>query len=224
MNSENNKKDVISEEIVNLKKDISKEKGVIQEIMLVMEGLKKSRDINERRVIFSQINELQRSLKAIGYGILEKIEEIQIPGEELKEENKKNETKSLNPKKQEIEQKKLIAKPVIFSKLENQTLKRIKKRERKVVVRKIKTPSKYVTLSSKLFSKISTSMINDKKFGDLKRDLAKANLEFTPSSYVSVMFFTTFLSLIFGIIIFFFFLFFNLGVELPIITKSTEVI
>ena len=102
--------------------------------------------------------------------------------------------------------------------LERQTLKRIRKREEKLEIKKIKKASSYVKFSSNLFSKVSRELEKKSMFIQLKRDLIKANLQFIPASYISVILFTTLLSFIFSIFVFIFFLFFNVGAELPIIT------
>jgi len=55
----------------------------------------------------------------------------------------------------------------------------------------------------------------------LERSIVRAKLPFIPASYLSVIFFTTIISFIVGILLFVFFLFFNFGVALPIITRAT---
>ena len=102
--------------------------------------------------------------------------------------------------------------------LERQTLKRITKKEEKSEVKKDKEASGYVKISSKIFSEISRSMAKKKMFTPLKRDLIKANLQFIPANYISVILFTTLISFIFSIFVLVFFLFFNVGAKLPIVT------
>lgn len=104
--------------------------------------------------------------------------------------------------------------------LEKLTLKRMKKRNEKIEVKKEKKPSTYIKIANQFFSTVSEKIINDKTFQDLEKDLIKANLQFTPRSYISVIFLTTLLALFAGILIGVFFLFFKIGVELPIITKA----
>ncbi|MFQ5531362.1 MAG: type II secretion system F family protein, partial [Candidatus Nanoarchaeia archaeon] len=109
-----------------------------------------------------------------------------------------------------------------FIELERETLKRLKKKIKEPKKVKVKKPSKYVNISNRIFSEFSISLIEQGMFKTLKRDLVKANLQFLTKSYVSVMFFTAFLSLILAFFIFLFFLFFNLSPELPIIIGVDE--
>ncbi|MFH1787521.1 MAG: type II secretion system F family protein [archaeon] len=109
-----------------------------------------------------------------------------------------------------------------LSSLEKKTLKRLRKREVEVSKKKLKKPSKYVNISNKLFSDMASSISSKKFFIDLKRDLYKTNLQFIPRSYISTMLFTTLLSIIAGILIFLFFLFFNFGAVPPFITRAAE--
>jgi hypothetical protein len=105
--------------------------------------------------------------------------------------------------------------------LEKLTLKRMKKKSIKVEIQKEKKPNNYIKIANQFFSELSDKMVSDKTFQDLERDLIKANLQFTPRGYISVIFLTTCLAFFAGILIGVFFLFFKIGVELPIITKAT---
>lgn len=109
-----------------------------------------------------------------------------------------------------------------LSALEKETLKRLKQGGEKVPEQKEKKPSKYVGISNKLFSDISMNLIQKKRFKNLPKDLVKANMDFLPKSYISVIIFTTILSIFISILIFIFFMFFNIGVKLPIITFSID--
>jgi len=103
-----------------------------------------------------------------------------------------------------------------------QTLKRLRKKEAVVKKKKFKKPSAYTKLSNRVFSNTSLRFSNKKFFKNLKKDLVKANLHILPASYISVIFFTTFLSVILAIFIFIFLLIFNIGIDWPIITLVTE--
>jgi len=105
--------------------------------------------------------------------------------------------------------------------LEKLTLKRMKKKNEKVEIQKEKKPNNYIKIANQFFSKASDKMISDKTFQELERDLIKANMQFTPRGYISVIFLTTLLAFFAGILLGIFFLFFRIGVELPIITKAT---
>ena len=61
-----------------------------------------------------------------------------------------------------------------------------------------------------------------KKFKGLERDLIRANLEFVLPSYIALIFYTTMWAAVIGVFITVFFLFFNIGPALPIITLVDE--
>jgi len=102
--------------------------------------------------------------------------------------------------------------------LEKASLKNLLNKKKDVVIRKEKIPSKYVNFANSLFVKRARIMEKNDFFKTLKLDLIRANLEFLPMSYISVMLLTTMIAFFVGIFLFVFFLFFNLGPELPIIT------
>ncbi len=106
--------------------------------------------------------------------------------------------------------------------LEKDTLKRLKKGGEVVSEQKTKKASVYVQMSNQIFSKISLRLLGKEMFKNLPKDLIKANMDFLPKSYVSVIISTTILSVFVAFLLFIFFLFFNIGVDLPIITFSTD--
>lgn len=66
------------------------------------------------------------------------------------------------------------------------------------------------------------SLVKKGKFHTLERNLIRANLEFVPVNYISVIFFTTLVSFFVGVLITFFFLFFNVSTGPPFISSVTE--
>jgi flagellar protein FlaJ len=111
-----------------------------------------------------------------------------------------------------------------LTELEKETLKRIKKDTEIIAEKKEKKPSLYVGISNRLFSDFSTRLMGGDLFKGLPKDLVKANLDFLPKTYVSIIISTTLLSVIVAVLLFIFFLFFNIGVKLPIITIATDTI
>lgn len=120
--------------------------------------------------------------------------------------------------------KKLIklSKELKLEGLEKETLKRLKKKEKKVKEKKEKTPNTYAKKANKFFSRKSIKVIGKKMFKTLERDLIKANMQYTPTTYVSIIYFTTFISIFVAIFLAVFFLFFKITAELPIITLIGE--
>lgn len=102
--------------------------------------------------------------------------------------------------------------------LEMETLKRLRKKPKDVVKKKEKKISRYMEVSNNTCYKYAESLSKKDMFSTLNRDLLKANMQIIPKTYISVILFTTFLSVIAAIFIFLFFMFFNFGAKLPIIT------
>tara|TARA_Y100000310_G_scaffold24394_1_gene23445 strand:- start:14699 stop:16021 length:1323 start_codon:yes stop_codon:yes gene_type:complete len=212
-----------------LKNSISKEVGIIKEINSLFKDFEEHNK-EEKEMIFSHANSLKNLLKKENNNIpniLDKISLIkplysknkqEIPNKDSVLPFKKNRRNFL----EEMLQKKSFNKKFSLEKFEKKTLKRIGKKGKEVTKKKGKKPSKYVSTATKIFSNFSDFLINKGMFKDLSKNLVKTNLELLPKSYVSVIFFTTLLSLIAGIFIFLFFLFFNFQAILPFITMVNE--
>jgi len=205
--------------MTNLKENILKEKKVVNEMLSLSEVLEKTKDIGEKRMISSQINALKISLRKINDEVLKDLENTSLV--------RPLQTKGyggVKKIKQDVLGKKTKLRNDNLLDFEKVTLKRLKKEEEeeeeKVSKQITKKPSKYVKNANLIFSKYSTPLSKKKTFIPLKRNLIKSNLQFLSKSYISVIFFTTLLSIFASIFIFIFFLFFNIGAELPIITLA----
>tara|TARA_Y100000310_G_C20641280_1_gene794073 strand:- start:228 stop:1502 length:1275 start_codon:yes stop_codon:yes gene_type:complete len=173
----------------------------------------------ERKLVDSQVKSLKRSLKRHSKDIPKALDSVPM-------------TKTLPKEKvrvipqQKVVSKKVIKKPELiktkFVGVEKDTLKRLLKKEKKVEKKKEMKPSAYVKTANKLFSNISINLLEKGRFRKLKIDLVRANMQILPKSYVSVIFLTTLLSVFAGLFAFVFFLFFNVGSKLPIVTMAQE--
>ena len=210
--------------LIELKNRIAKEKRIILELNFLFQSLKKEKDTKGKRMISSQINLLKESLKITGQGTARVIESLSAgePPEEVKKVEKKEETLKKKLIEKISPRIKLFSKKMKTTYLERQVLRRLKKKRTKIKLIKKKKPNKYVQISNNLFKNTSMKMFNKWDMSLLKRDLIKANLQFAPLGYLSVILFTTLLSIIAGFLIFLFFLFFNVGSQLPIITLANE--
>lgn len=222
-----------------LKKTISKERKIVREINSLLKDLEKVNP-DEKEILFSHMNSLKNFLKKTNMDIPRILEKISLikhlkqtkeseiynppkPTESVEQTDKKpTEQKSPKIPLQKPPTISRLTKKIEISKLEKETLKRLKKVEEKIIKKKVKKPSKYVKVANKLFSKSAKSLLNKKMFETVKKDLRETNLQFVPTSYISVILFTTLLSIIVGILIFVFFLFFNIESALPIITTVAE--
>ncbi len=117
-------------------------------------------------------------------------------------------------------------KEILPDELENETVKRIKKKKQKEkeeeLKKKKKDSSYYTKVSSRFFSKVSLKLLSKNSFAKMEDELLKANLNYTPVGYVSIILMTTFLSIFISGFIFLFFLFFNFSATLPIISRATQ--
>jgi len=215
-----------------LRENVSRERKIIEELNRLSRYLKNLRNTEEKKMVSDHMDSLKNSLKITNREILENVDKIT-----LIKPLKKSPT-IIQPVFQKIKtpnmqiqgtplpalssSPKLSKKKFVASGLEKLTLKRLKDKEEKIVSKQIKKPSTYVRIASNMFHNISMSLIKKKKFKKIRRDLIKANLQFVPTNYLSVIFFTTLLSFVFSIFVFLFFLFFNFSATPPFITAAAE--
>ncbi len=193
-----------------VKEDFEKQKKIAAEISSLSEDLKNSGSEAEKRMLSSQIKSLEGSLKKQSQKVVDSVKNISVSKPLIQEKVSFQIQKSDMEKFPEMKKEKI-------SDLEKMALKRMKKKEKKVIKKKEKKPSTYVKLASSLFYNTSMKLLNKGKFDMLRRDLIRANLEFVPATYLSVMFFTTLVAFIASIFIAVFFLFFSLVVSPPFI-------
>ncbi|MBS3094953.1 type II secretion system F family protein [Candidatus Pacearchaeota archaeon] len=197
-----------------IKKIISKEKNIIKEVKKINEDIAKTRDVSERRMISSQINSLLSLMKKENEKIPWLVKSINLPNPlpvSKKESSKEMPVSKYDSKKQfPITNMKMSA-------FEKQTLKRLKQKgEKKEILREDK-PSNYIKISNRLFSELSTKVVNKEEFSNIKRDLIKSGLQYLPKSYLSIIFFTTTISFFVAIPIMLFFLFFSVSAIAPLV-------
>jgi len=228
--------------IQKLGKNILREKKIVGELISLFNHLKNTDNPEEKRMVSSQITILKKALQKTGQEVINSAEKISLfkplyPGQKTRPSMPAKpasisavpaKPSSLTPA---VPAKPLISQQALLKKkdkkfkptsLEKLTLQRIKKKEKKIVEKKEKKPSRYIKISSKFFYNTSMSFINKGMFRKLKRDLIKSNIEFVPATYVSVIFFTTIVSVIASLFITLFFLFFNLSALPPFITSVEE--
>ncbi len=206
--------------IEKLKENFEVHKKIAEDLNNLSEELKDSKNTEEREMISSQIESLVASLRKSGQEFVNATEKISVPKPlsvykpVLALKVPSNIT--IVPMKEETKKKEKT------TGLEKLTLKRMKKKEKKVVKKKEKKPNIYVKIASSIFSKTSMSLVKKGKFRMLREDLIRANLEFVPANYISFMFFTTVVSFFVAIFITIFFLFFNVVVSPPFIVPMKE--
>jgi pilus assembly protein TadC len=217
------------------KKFALNERLILEEIEKLLTQLEKLTDAGERKMIKNHIKTLEQTLKKINIKVEEILGKLIFSKPLIIEKKKeKGVEKPKIPKKRtdQFERKKFgTSGGKIFGKkeispigLEIETLKKIKekKKEAKKTKSKIQEISEYSKIANKLFSKNSRKLLGQNSFKKMEDSLMKANLNFTPVGYVSIILFTTFLSCFIAGFLFLFFLFFNFGATMPLITRATE--
>ncbi|MFW6283171.1 MAG: type II secretion system F family protein [Minisyncoccales bacterium] len=75
------------------------------------------------------------------------------------------------------------------------TLKRLGKKEEKKEEKKEVKPNPFIKISNKLFSRVSVQLFNESKLKTLEKDLLKANMNLTPTAYLSGVLTATMISI-----------------------------
>ncbi|MFH1310911.1 MAG: type II secretion system F family protein [Nanoarchaeota archaeon] len=214
--------------------NISEIKRVVKEIDSLLKELKRRKNPEERKIIFSSIGNLREKLRNMSQDTIDSVEKVPLArplNESLKSMAKPGVKPLAKPPIKPLPKTALKPGAVISSKpikrikptfLEKISLKKMKMGKIKIQKKKEKKPSKYVNIANKLFYNLANSLINKGKFRKLGRTLVKSNMEYISATYVPVIFFSTLVSVIVAILVMVFLLFFNVSSAPPFITSIEE--
>lgn len=219
-----------------LNEKIQEEKKVVSEIASFFNYIRNSQNPQERKMISSQLNPLIDQLKKSGQEVLDIINQISLTNPLNKNPIDKTGSgaKPLPVEKNVVQanniQQNQVQPPIISKKkeklkldpIERLTIKRLKKKDKKVTKKKEKKPSVYAKLSSQLFYDFSMSLIKKDVFRSLRRDLVRGNIDFAPAAYISTIFFSTLTSFFVALFIVGFLLFFTVALAPPFVQLVTE--
>jgi hypothetical protein len=215
------------EDIAKVKENISEEKKIMGEFNHLSTYLENAESKQEKMMIESQIEKLRISMKNANDKLLKNLEGTSTTAPLIRTiEPRVVQQRAIQQQEtptQLKEEKKANARSIgKLSELDKDILRRMKKERGKVEKKVEKKTDSYVKLANKLFSKTAMSMIKQKAFKKIGRDLIMANMDSNIVSYVSKMFLST--SIAFGIsfIIFIFLMIFNINSTIPIISIVTE--
>lgn len=90
------------------------------------------------------------------------------------------------------------------------------------LVEEYKRPNLYGKFANKLFLTYSNKLIKKGYFQSVNSNLRKANINILTSTYVSITFLTTALSVLLGVFLFIFFMLFSLGMEAPFLSRAAS--
>jgi len=209
-----------------LKKNVETEINILREISIYNSRIESSNSYEVQQII-STIESLKKSMKLINDSIPKILEEVsaynKLPG---KNKNIGLEKISYLGGKSEID-------VTLQSKDKEKFLKELRISEglvRRLKGKKIiddnnysdfRAARGYLKLSNKFFLNKSLELVQKGYFRPLSIEVKKANFDILIETYVAMMLFTTLLSFFVGLILMVFFLFFNLGFDLPLITFYT---
>ncbi|VVB82357.1 Type II secretion system (T2SS), protein F [uncultured archaeon] len=213
----------IEDNIEKIKELVFKEKNIILEMNSILDSAENSRNQQEKKMMESQSEKLKDFLKRTNEELRANLEGANITAPLSESVRIKEPEKEIPKKVEKVEPVKKLSEKI--SELDKDILKRLKKEkemQKKKVEKVEKKTSDYTQLANRLFSNYAMTLIRQKKFKTIGRDLVKANLEYSLVSYVSLMLFNTVVTFMISFILFIFLLFFNLSPMLPIITRATE--
>ena len=213
----------------NIKKRIAKEKNLVKEIEEYKKEIRDATNEEKKKKLDLKLKEHIKILKKLNEENLQDIKKIHLlrPLGAETEYNKKNENYEFSEDNdlKSIGGKIYRQKELYLQGLERETIRRLREHKKSIEERrkkKVKQKSKYSEISSRFFSKFSKQLLGKESFQKLEEDLIKANLDHSPTGYISLILFTTLISFIVGGFITLFFLFFNLEALSPFITQVTE--
>jgi archaeal flagellar protein FlaJ len=206
----------------SIRQIISVEESLLKELENLQKSIDSSKSEEDKKKFEFQIKKIKEHFNKINSDLNENLDKIRrksaLPQNKL---NISNKTQS-SPERRKGSLLRRISLRKAKKKFERDelkkiTLKRLKKRKEKVKKVAEKKPSKYLEISNRFFSNFSRRMLEKGNFETLRRDLMKTNIQMLAKSYISMMLFSTFISVFAGILLFLFFLFFNISPLLPII-------
>ncbi|MFA5071870.1 MAG: type II secretion system F family protein [Candidatus Pacearchaeota archaeon] len=210
-----------SEDISKISDIIALEKKIAKEINSLT-NIPQDSDDEDKKMIARQVNILKNSLRETNNNLLSSLENLnfekslkEIPKAEIQLMQTPSPDKFISGKDsfKKIKREKI-------TELDKEVLKRLKKKEKEEQGRKEIKPSSYVKFANRLFSLRVRESIKNKKFVTLEKDLIKSNLGYTPVSYISILILTMIISFSISLVIFLFFLFFDIGTGITLMEED----
>lgn len=210
----------------NISDIIIKQKKITNELSPLFDSLASEINVSSKKMIKTQIYELITLFNKNNIEMENNVRAINVSKKIKTHAPLKDEAtpikRAISPPKKEIPRT-YGAGYFALDELEDSAIDRIKKRGKKKKVVKRKDANPYVSLANRMFSKFSQELIKEGSFDNVKRDLVKAGLPFLAKSYVSLILFSTMISVCVGLFLMLFFLFFNLSPS-TILSVSTDAI
>ncbi len=209
---------------LDLKKIISDEKKIADEMTSLLHEISGDGETT----ILSQITSLKQHLledsKKIP-GVMEKFNLTRsLPAKKISEAEGNHRKKPRKNFIQRIIEETELGRKFKISRMERSVVKRLEIKKEEAAKASRKKPSAYARISSRIFSEFARPLVTSKGFDSMVKDLLKTNLGLVPSAYISMIFFSVFLSAGAALLIFLFLLFFNVSMTSPFITPVTDMV
>ncbi len=217
---------------LELKKEISREMKIARELIVFAEEMEKAEDSDEKKEILQELKSLKGEIGKSNNNILKLLNQIvmqnslndysipKIPEVQMefaqKEKSKPSFSEIISQRISGMKYKSNLPS------LDKDTLKRLRRKEdeEKITRGKIKKPSIFIRKANQMFSDFSFNLIKRGGFKEMQSDLMKSNLNLLLKSYVSMIILSTLISFAASIIIFMFFMFFDVS-GFPSITLAS---
>lgn len=206
-----------------IKKNLATEKKIINEIAYYQKKYDEANYL-EKNQIGETINSLLKSVKIINNSIPDLLKGLDSPN--------KLPSKKESPLQEVIFQRDDSNIRVVLNKRDKESfirelsiseniLKSFKKKRdvKDESFQDFKASRGYLKLSNKFFFNKANEFIKKGYFTNLENDIKKSNFDVLLSTYVSMIIFTTLISIFFGIFLFVFLIFFNIGFDFPFISS-----
>jgi len=218
-----------------LKINVKEEKKLAEKLIFLTNQAYQTKTPRERKILEDAINSTINQIGILNNSLPELIAGIslakKLPAAGLKRKKaKKAELISVSYETPDKEKKFIAIKKADREKyakelsISDYSIKQLKKK--KVIPKKAKVefrkPSFYTKISNKFFAGFVSKSIKKGGFKKIGLDLRRANLNVTLNSYVSMLFFSVFLSFVIAVILMAFFLFFSLSIEPPFLIPVKE--
>ena len=211
--------------IDELKKNIDTEISVLREISSYSRRIESAPEY-EKRLLGDAIKSLTETIRIINSSIPDMMKDISLARKLAPSFKKKQKSKMENIEFRRINSKVDVVLNVkdkeIFLKelsISEKLIKQLKKREiaEKEKFEEFKASRGYLKQANKFFFKRANKAIDSGKYKSLSVGLRKANIEILFTSYVAMIYFSVFLSIVASILIIAFLLFFEIGASFPFI-------
>ena len=206
--------------IENLKKNIESEISMVQELREFFDGYLSTKNKAKKRLYSGLVKSLAKQIKLVNNSVPQLIEQIRIvkrlsTGEKSSRKAEIEHIKEVNVHLTTQSKDKFLEELNISEKL----LKKLKKKgfEKETKELDFRKPSIYGKFANKIFLNSSEKLLKDGNFKGLAFNIRRSNINILASTYLSMMFLSTFIGCVIGILSFITIMIFNTSLFLKLI-------